>query len=95
MKAAYLTIDDSPSPDMQSKVDYLHREAIPAVFFCRGDFLEERPAAALDAIRKGFIIANHSYSHPHFSDFVDRNSKNRVLFNILKISLYFVCKGGL
>lgn len=68
MKSAYLTIDDSPSLDMPQKVDFLYRNDIPAVFFCRGDFMEKYPDFILDTIKKGYPIANHSYSHPHFSD---------------------------
>ncbi|MEO1516059.1 MAG: polysaccharide deacetylase family protein [Bacteroidota bacterium] len=68
MKGAYLTIDDSPSKDMQAKVDFLFQQQIPAVFFCRGDFMEADPEPVIQAIRKGFVIANHSYNHPHFSD---------------------------
>lgn len=68
MKNALLTIDDGPSSRMREKVDFLESKNIKAVWFCRGDFLEERPAHALYAIKHGHIIANHSYSHPKFSD---------------------------
>ena len=67
-KVAYLTIDDSPSQDMRQKLDFLVGHNIPAIFFCRGDFLEARPHLAIEAIQRGFIIANHAYDHPHFSD---------------------------
>lgn len=68
MRTGYLTIDDGPSPGMRSKVDFLVSREIPAIFFCRGDFLEQRPEAAVHAIRNGFIIGNHAYDHPHFSE---------------------------
>jgi len=68
MKRAYLTIDDSPSADMRTKVDLLRAKEIPAVFFCRGDLLEQRPDDAIYAIKNGFIIGNHSYDHPRFSE---------------------------
>lgn len=68
MKIAYLTIDDGPSPHMREKVEFLDSKDIKAVWFCRGDFLEERPEHALFAIQQGHVIANHSYSHPKFSD---------------------------
>lgn len=67
-KIAYLTIDDAPSVDMKEKVDFLVSKGIPAVWFCTGSFLEKRPELAIYAIKKGFTIGNHSYSHPHFSD---------------------------
>lgn len=67
-KRAYLTIDDAPSPDFRRKVQYLVSAAIPAMFFCRGDFLELNEPDALYALSKGFLIGNHSYSHPFFSE---------------------------
>jgi peptidoglycan/xylan/chitin deacetylase (PgdA/CDA1 family) len=67
-KLVYLTIDDSPSEDMQKKVDFLYEKQIPAVWFCIGNLIRKRPQPVIDAIRKGFIIGNHSFSHPHFSD---------------------------
>jgi peptidoglycan-N-acetylglucosamine deacetylase len=67
-KVVYLTIDDAPSQHFLQKVDFLLRNNLPAVFFCRGDYMEERPREMIEAIHKGFIIGNHSYDHPHFSD---------------------------
>jgi peptidoglycan/xylan/chitin deacetylase (PgdA/CDA1 family) len=67
VKFAYLTIDDGPSPDFKQKIDFLFSKKIPAIFFCRGQFLKERPDFAIYAIKKGFIIGSHSYNHPHFS----------------------------
>lgn len=63
MVKAYLTIDDGPSEKFESFVDFLHERKIPAVFFNRGDYMEERPDAVIYGIRKGFIMANHTYSH--------------------------------
>jgi len=67
-KIAYLTIDDAPSEDMKEKVDFLVSKGIPAIWFCLGDFLEKGSEHAIHAIEKGFIIGNHSYGHPYFSD---------------------------
>ncbi|NHJ48003.1 MAG: polysaccharide deacetylase family protein [Asgard group archaeon] len=67
-KVGYLTIDDSPTDDFLRKVDYLVSKNIPAIFFCRGDYLENRKDDAITAIKKGFVIGNHSYDHPHFSE---------------------------
>jgi len=67
-KTVYLTIDDGPSKDMKVKVDYLLSKNIPAVWFCTGINLEKRTNYALYAIKKGYIIGNHSYNHPHFSN---------------------------
>ncbi len=67
-KVAYLTIDDAPTKDLPEKLEFLQANNIPAVLFCQGNYLDERPQVAIDAIRNGFIVANHSYDHPHFSD---------------------------
>lgn len=64
---AYLTIDDSPSPRMDDMVDSLARRNVPAVFFCRGDRLDQHFDSAVRAIQKGYVLANHSYSHPRSS----------------------------
>ncbi len=67
-KIAYLTIDDAPSPNMRAKVDFLTQNNIPAIFFCIGEFMEQRPEQVIYAIQKGFIIGNHTYDHPHSSE---------------------------
>ena len=67
LKKVYLTIDDSPGTQFTQKVDLLAKHDIPAVFFCIGELMEKYPAAVVDSIHKGFIIANHSYTHPAFS----------------------------
>ena len=68
MKAIYLTIDDGPSEDFKNKIDYLCSKGIPAIFFCIGEFMEKRSDSVLYAIKKGFIIGNHSYDHHKFSE---------------------------
>jgi len=67
MKSVYLTIDDSPTAAFTQKVDYLLAKKIPAVFFCIGNLMEQFPEETIAAIKKGFVIANHSYTHPAFS----------------------------
>ncbi len=67
-KIAYLTIDDAPTKDFRKKVDFLLEQNIPAIFFCRGDFLEKREKDVIYAIKNGFIIANHSFDHARFSE---------------------------
>lgn len=67
-RKAYLTVDDGPSLCFRSFVDFCLDHEIPAVFFNRGDYMEERALDVLYAIKKGFIIANHAYSHTRFSE---------------------------
>lgn len=67
MKKVYLTIDDSPSTKMHNLIALLLLHEIPAVFFCIGENLKRHPTVIIDAIQQGFLIGNHSWSHPHFS----------------------------
>ncbi|MBK9925356.1 MAG: polysaccharide deacetylase family protein [Anaerolineales bacterium] len=68
MKQAYLTIDDAPSRDFTAKMEFLYGHKIPAIFFCEGRFIQQRKEAVCTAIERGFVIGNHAFSHPHFSD---------------------------
>lgn len=76
MPKAYLTIDDSPSPETEGLVDFLTARDIPAFFFVRGELLKKNPRAIEYAIQRGFVIGNHSYSHKSagemkYQDWVD------------------------
>lgn len=66
--SAYLTIDDSPSDHMDDLTSWLHDKGIPAIFYCRGDMIEENPMAAVRAVQKGFVLANHTHSHERSSN---------------------------
>ena len=67
-KTAYLTIDDAPSADFLNKLDFLDAKGIAAVWFCQGNHMERRPQMIIEAIRRGHIVGNHSYTHPQFSE---------------------------
>lgn len=66
-KNIYLTIDDAPSKYMEKKVELLLKHHIPALFFCRGECIALHKEYVVEAIQKGFLIGNHSYTHPYFS----------------------------
>lgn len=68
MPKAYLTIDDSPSMRMDDLVDAFAQRAVPALFFCRGDYLEKNPIAAVRAVERGFVLGNHGFSHVRAAD---------------------------
>lgn len=78
MKKVYLTIDDSPGTQFTTKVDLLAKHKIPAVFFCIGNLIEKFPDAVIDSIHKGYIIANHSYTHPAFSKISLEQAKEEI-----------------
>lgn len=63
MTGLYLTIDDSPSANFLQLCAFLKERDIPALFFCRGDLISLYKDEVLQAIKDGFVIANHSWSH--------------------------------
>ena len=67
-KIVYVTLDDGPSPDTGKKVDWFVEHNIPAILFFRGCAIEKHEEEAIYAIQNGFLIGNHSFSHPHFSE---------------------------
>ncbi len=68
MKKALLTIDDYPSKNTPAIVDYLCEKGIQVIFFAWGENVKNHPEEALYGLRRGMIIGNHSFSHPHFSE---------------------------
>lgn len=66
-KTIYLTMDDFPSIWGRDKIDFLAKNQIPTLIYARGECLENHLSMAVDAIQKGFLMGNHSYSHPYFS----------------------------
>ena len=85
-KSVYLTIDDAPSIKMDKLLDYLIKNKHKAIFFCQGNFMEKRPEPVIRAIKKGFIIGNHSYSHQDFNKISYKKGKEEIIKtdNILK-----------
>lgn len=66
-KNAYLTIDDGPTERTRLLIDYLEKKSIAAIMFFVGKNIETHREDAIQAVRHGMLIGNHSYSHPHFS----------------------------
>lgn len=67
MPKAYLTIDDGPSEKFEALIDFLSGRDVPAVFFNRGDMMEKRPESVIYGVKKGYLMANHAYSHTRAS----------------------------
>ncbi|HEY8963820.1 MAG TPA: polysaccharide deacetylase family protein [Alphaproteobacteria bacterium] len=68
MPKAYLTIDDSPSKQTDRLVDGLVERGVPAILFCRGDFLEADQDIMVRAVKKGMVLGNHAYMHKRAGD---------------------------
>lgn len=78
-KVVYLTIDDVPTDDFPNKIDFLLENKIPSIFFIIGQSVNEsRRPALVEAIKKGFILGNHSFSHPDFSTISLEEVKNEI-----------------
>lgn len=66
-KIAYLTIDDGPSENTVRYIDYLTTNAIPAAMFFIGKNVVRYPDVAIEAIKRGFLIGNHTMNHSRLS----------------------------
>ncbi|MCR4727551.1 MAG: polysaccharide deacetylase family protein [Lachnospiraceae bacterium] len=67
MTKALLTMDDFATKNIPAIVDYLEKSNIPVILFACGKNVEKHYDEALYAVKKGIVVGNHSYSHPHFS----------------------------
>jgi len=67
MAKIILTVDDNPQKVTRSVVDFMVEKNIPAVLFIIGQEAAKDRESMLYALNKGFIIGNHSYTHPFFS----------------------------
>ncbi len=81
MITAYLTIDDIPTKQTPKIIDFLVSLDIKPIMFCWGQRLEEYRNEAIYALKKGAILQNHSYSHPHFSELSFKEAKEEILRN--------------
>ena len=81
MKKVILTFDDGPSENFQKLLEYLIKNKYKAIFFCLGKNLEfpERKKQIIKAIKKGFLIGNHSYSHRNFNMLSFKKAKEEIL----------------
>lgn len=83
-KIAYLGIDDAPTDDFRNKVDYLSKKKIPAIFFCIGRAIPKRKKEIIHAIKKEFIIGNHSWNYLNFNEL----SKKQIAEELTKMDNY-------
>ena len=76
----YLTFDDGPQPCSSRIVEALGRTEHKVTFFVIGRNLvsKELRKIAVQAIRAGHELANHSYSHPTFSSISARQAEREI-----------------
>jgi len=63
----FLTIDDVPSTVFAEKLAWLQQNQVPALLFIWGEKAAGYESLLIDAIRHGFRLGNHSWTHRHFS----------------------------
>ena len=65
-KVAALTYDDGPHPKFTPELlDILDKYKVKATFFMIGEQIEKYPVIVKEVARRGHVIGNHTYTHPH------------------------------
>lgn len=65
-KVVALTYDDGPHPVFTPRIlDILDKYHVKATFFMIGNQMERYPEVVKEVLKRGHIIANHTYTHPH------------------------------
>lgn len=65
-KVVALTYDDGPHPIYTPQLlDILDHYSVKATFFMVGRNMEQYPDIVRDALKRGHVIGNHTYTHPH------------------------------
>ena len=80
MKKIILTFDDGPSKCFEKLLNYLIENNHKAIFFLVGKNINKNnEKLIIKAIKKGFLIGNHSYSHPGFRWLSFEKAKEEIL----------------
>lgn len=79
MTPFYLTIDDCPSKDTANKLKFFEDHKISAIWFCLGKNLEKYSDSAIEIIKRGHIVGNHSYNHPFFSQITFDECQDQIM----------------
>jgi len=65
-KQLALTFDDGPNdPHTLRLLEVLARHNVKATFFLIGRYVKQRPDIALELVRAGHVVGNHTFSHPN------------------------------
>lgn len=80
-KVVLITIDDAPDKHALDMANTLEELGVNAIFFVNGHFLEtEEEKETLKAIYdKGFLIGNHTYSHPNLSQLTEEAQREEIV----------------
>lgn len=76
-----LTFDDGPNHEFTPQIlEILAENGVKATFFVYGAYVDENPEVARRIVDEGHIIANHSYSHPDFSQIPDEEVLQEIMW---------------
>lgn len=79
MTGAVLTVDDVPSSRFAEKFAFLVHRGIPGVLFCWGEKMAGSEDLLVEALHRGYVLGNHSWTHPRFSDLSLRQARGEIL----------------
>src|SRR5690625_3968543 len=80
-KVVLLTIDDAPDDHALEMAQELKEMDANAIFFVNGHFLEskEEKETLKEIYELGFMIGNHTYSHPSLPSLSDTEQKEEIV----------------
>lgn len=80
-KVVLLTIDDAPDGHALEMAETLQALDANAIFFVNGHFLEsdEQKEVIKEIFNMGFMIGNHTYSHPLLPDLTEEEQKEEIV----------------
>jgi peptidoglycan/xylan/chitin deacetylase (PgdA/CDA1 family) len=82
-----LTFDDGPGPYTPAVLNVLEREHVPATFFVIGEELRYFGAATARAIRDGFVIGDHTETHPMLAHLSAHDQQEELFEQAARIEL--------
>jgi peptidoglycan/xylan/chitin deacetylase (PgdA/CDA1 family) len=62
-----LTFDGGPGVSTEAIMNILEDNGVAGTFFNLGEYLGDRPATVVSENTQGFLLGNHTWSHPHMT----------------------------
>lgn len=85
-KIVALTFDDGPHPEFTPQIlDILDKYHIKATFFMVGKEMIKYPDVVKEVVKRGHVIGNHTYTHPHDIELDTRAQMKQELENCEKV----------
>ena len=88
-----LTFDDGPTPYTLQVLDILKKHNFKATFFCIGNQVQKHPEIALEILKQGHTIGNHTLTHTSKMGFLpykeikkEISENSKILQSVLNIN---------